>query len=97
MIYPKCPYSWNPKWDEISAVSEYTNSWNLRKILWDPGYWVRAATLLAQSQALSGPGECFEALILLAGLGLHVSGSWVQGDVFDHRLDRDELEPVACV
>lgn len=97
MIYPKCPYSWNPKWDEISAVSEYTNSWNLRKILWDPGYWVRAATLLAQSQALSGPGECFEALILLAGLGLHVSGSWAQGDVFDHRLDRDELEPVACV
>lgn len=96
MIYPQCPYSWNPKWDELS-VSEYTNSWNLRKILWDPGYWVRAATLPAQSQAQSGQGECFEALILLAGLVLHVSGSWAQGDVFDHRLDQNELEPAACV
>lgn len=53
MISPQCPDSWNPQQDDISAVSEYTNSWNLRKILWDPGYWVRAAMLLAQSQALS--------------------------------------------
>lgn len=105
MISPLCSDSWNPQQDDISAVSEYTNSWNLRKILWDPGYWVRAAMLLAQSQALSvRPRSCFEALILLAGLilladlGLHVSGSWVQGDgVFDHRLDRNKLEPVACV
>lgn len=56
-----------------------------------------AALLLAQSQALSRQGEHFWELILLSGLVLHVFGSWVKGDVFDHRLDQNELEPVACV
>lgn len=72
VIYLEWPYFWNPKWNELS---EYTNSQNLGKILLDPGYTVRAATLLAQSQTLSGQGEHFWELILLSGLVLHVSGS----------------------
>lgn len=98
VIYLQWPYFWSLKWDELSAVSEYTHSRNLRKILLDPGYSVKAATLLAQSQAWNGQeGRFFGELILLSGLGLHVSGSWMKGDVFDHRLDQNELEPVACV
>lgn len=51
----------------------------------------------AQSQAQSSQGERFWELILLSGLVLHVSGSWAKGEVFDHRLDQNELEPVTCV
>lgn len=95
--YLEGPYFWNPRGDELSAVSEYTNSQNLWKVLLDPGYMVRAATFLSQSQTLRGPGEHFWELILLSGLVLHVSGSQAKGDVFDHRLDQNELELVACV
>lgn len=76
MIYLQGPYFWNLEWDELSAkLKRLTNAQNLRKILLDPGYMVRAAVLLAQSQTLSGQGEHFWELILLSGLVLHVSGS----------------------
>lgn len=74
------------------VMSEYTNSQNLRKILLDPEYMVRAAT--------PGPERLKRTFLGIDPVlwpGATCLWKLGKGDVSDHRRDQNELEPVACV